>query len=116
MKLAIYKGESRKWNFEKYVRVHMDQHQILTDLKDHGYAGIDERSKVRHLQDGIKTSALDSVINTILASATLRTDFTACVALYQDFILQSTSSEANRTLLVTSVDTSGRGGRGGKRR
>ena len=45
LKLANYKGESRKWNFEKYVRVHMDQHQILNDLKEHGYAGIDERSR-----------------------------------------------------------------------
>ena len=50
LKVASYKGESKKWTFDKYVRVHMDQHQILNDLKEHGYAGIDERSKVRHLK------------------------------------------------------------------
>ena len=59
--MAAYKGETKRWNFDKYVRVHMDQHQILTDLKDHGYIGIDERSKVRHLMAGIKTDNLDAV-------------------------------------------------------
>ena len=49
LKVTQYKGELKKWNFEKYVRVHMDQHQILVDLKDHGYAGINDCSKVRHL-------------------------------------------------------------------
>ena len=48
LKYTVYKGESKIWNFEKYVHVHMDQHQILTDLIEHGYAGIDDRSKVRH--------------------------------------------------------------------
>ena len=27
-----YKGETKKWNFDKYVRVKMDQYQILTDI------------------------------------------------------------------------------------
>ena len=38
LKLANYKGESRKRTFDKYARVHMDQHQILNNLKEHGYA------------------------------------------------------------------------------
>ena len=77
----MYKGESKKFTFEKYVRIDMDQHQILNDLKTHGYAGIDNRSKIRHPQEGIKTASLDSVKNTILASSTLRSDFTACIVL-----------------------------------
>jgi hypothetical protein len=43
----------RRWNFEKYVKLHVDQHAILQGLVAHGYAGIDERSKVRHLMNGI---------------------------------------------------------------
>ena len=54
LKMANHKGESRKWNFEKYVRVHMDPHQILTDLKEYGYDGIDDRSKVHYLQERIE--------------------------------------------------------------
>ena len=86
LELARYSGETRKWIFNKYVKVHMDQHQILTDLKDHGYIGIDERSKVRHLMAGIKTDHLDAVKTQIISSITLRSDFAACVTLYKDFI------------------------------
>ena len=112
LKYAVYKGESKKFTFEKYVRIHMDQHQILNYLKDHGYAGIDDRSKVRNLQEGIKTTSLDSVKNTILASSTLRSDFTACVVLYTDFIHQATIANDNQSLLIVGVETGGRGGAG----
>ena len=56
-----YSGEKRRWNFEKYVKLQKDQHTILEGLMEHGYAGIDNRSKVRHLLDGIKTTSLDTV-------------------------------------------------------
>ena len=46
---TTYSGEKRNWNFEKYIKVHADQHAILEGLVDYGYAGIDEQSKVRHL-------------------------------------------------------------------
>jgi len=105
LKNALYKGELKNFNFEKYVRIHMDQHQILNDLKEHGYAGIDERSKVRHLTDGIKNTALDSVKNTILASATLRSDFTGCVALFKDFIHQSSTQSDTQSLQISQVET-----------
>ena len=63
----------------------MDQHQILTDLKEHSYSGIDERSKVRHLMAGINTETLDAVKTQIIASKPLRSDFAACIILYKDF-------------------------------
>ena len=40
------------WMFENFVQVHVD-HAILAGLVDHGYSGMDEWSKVRHLMDGI---------------------------------------------------------------
>ena len=66
----------------------MDHHSVLTDLTSHGYAGIDERSKVRHLLKGIKTFKMDSVKTAILASDTLRSDFGGCVTLYKDYMTQ----------------------------
>ena len=48
-----YDGEKCHWNFEKYVKIHVDQHVILAGLIEHGYSGIDERSKVCHLMNGI---------------------------------------------------------------
>lgn len=85
---TTYMGEMRRWNFERYVKVHVDQHSILRDLMQHGYAGIDERSKVRLLLEGIKTKELDHVKGQIYADSSLRNDFDRCVNLFQDFIKQ----------------------------
>ena len=46
---------------KKYMKVHIDEHAILAGLVEHGYSGIDERSKVSHLMQGIKTHDLDPV-------------------------------------------------------
>jgi hypothetical protein len=86
---TTYHGETRRWNFEKYVKMHVDQHHILHGLQEHGHSGIDVRSKVRHLLDGVRTSAYDSVKTRIMSDAALRTDFDACVTLYKDFIKQN---------------------------
>ena len=57
----MYQGETKRWNFEKYCRAHTEQHQILTNLIEHGHSGIDERSKVRHFMNGIKGNMFDTV-------------------------------------------------------
>ena len=84
--LARYSGETRKWIFNKYVKVHMDQHQILTDLEDHGYKRIDKRSNMWKLLNGIKTDALDVIKAQIITSEHLCSSFTVYIDLYQDFI------------------------------
>ena len=89
LKDTSYSGEKCRWNFEKYVNTHVDQHAILTGLVEHGYSGIDDRYKVRHLIAGVKTKVLDPVKTQIMASAALRNDFDACVNLYKYFIEQS---------------------------
>ena len=53
LKDTSYSGEKRRWNFEKYVKTHVHQHAILTDLVEHSYSSIDDRSKVQHLMAGI---------------------------------------------------------------
>ena len=89
LKDKSYSREKLRWNFKKYIKTHVDQHAILTGLVKHRYSGIDDRSKVRHLMDSIKTKVLDPVKTQIMASAALRNDFDACVNLYKDFIEQS---------------------------
>jgi hypothetical protein len=106
---TVYNGEQRRWNFERYVNVHKQQHSIMEGLVEHGYVGIDPRSKVRFLIEGIKTDKLDSVKTRIYSDATLRSDFDACVTLYQDFIKQmSSKSKGNpRDVNVSEVKVSG---------
>ena len=81
----------------------MNQHQILTDLKEHAYSGIDETSKVRHLLVGIKTETFDAVETQIIASDTICSNFSSCVKLYKYFISQTMTNSTDQTLLITGV-------------
>jgi hypothetical protein len=53
---TLYNGEKKCFTCEPYVRIHTEQHSVLNGLKDYGYIGIDDSSKVRHLLKGIKTT------------------------------------------------------------
>ena len=106
LQTTTYTGEKRRWNFEKYVKVHIDQHAILEGLREHGYAGIDPRSKVRHLLAGIKTSSLDTVKTRIMSDAQLRNDFDASVNLFQDFIEQTRSMQTKEVTIAALKSTS----------
>ena len=113
LQTTSYSGEKRRWNFEKFVRVHIDQHAILEGPVQHGYSGIDARSKVRHLLAGIKTTSLDTVKTRIMSDAQLRSDFSACVNLFQDFIEQTRSAEP-KDVTIASLQAS-RGGNGAQK-
>ena len=71
--------------------MHKEEHTILNGLTEYGYAGIDERTKVRKLLEGIKVEKLDVVKSQRLSSPHLRTDFDACVDLFNQFIAQQQS-------------------------
>ena len=101
---VAYTGEKRRFNFERFVKIHVDQHAILEGLVEHGYSGIDARSKVRHLLDGIRTTELDTVKTRIMSDATLRSDFDRCVNLFQDFIEQKRgSANVERDVQIAAV-------------
>jgi hypothetical protein len=70
------------------VQIHTEQHSVLNGLKDYGYAGIDDSSKVRHFLKGIKTTELDIFKTKVMASPSLRDYFTSTVELYSTFIKQ----------------------------
>jgi hypothetical protein len=85
---TLYNGEKKRFTWETYVSIHTEQHTVLNGLKDYGYAGIDHSSKVRHLLNGIKTTELDVCKAQVMASPSLRDDFSATVELYSTFIKQ----------------------------
>ena len=94
LEAANYSGKKHDWNFKKYVKLHA----ILEGLVEHGYLGINTCSKVWHLLKGIKTMTFDSVKMRIVSDATLRTDFDACVSLFQDFIKQCSTTHTSQQL------------------
>jgi hypothetical protein len=53
---TLYNVEKKRFTWETYVRIHTEQHSVFNGLKDYGYAGINDSSKVRHLLKGIKTT------------------------------------------------------------
>jgi hypothetical protein len=53
---TLYNGEKKRFTWDTYVRIHTEQHSFLNGLKDYGYAGIDDSSKVRYLLKVIKTT------------------------------------------------------------
>jgi hypothetical protein len=84
--ITLYNGEKKRFTWETYVRIHTEQHSVLNGLKDYGYAGIDDSSKVRHLLKGIKTTYIDVFKTQVMPSPSLRDNFAATVELYSTFI------------------------------
>ena len=83
-----YTGDKRSLTFEKYATLHKKQHNILKNLKDHGYTVIDQISKVRYLSEGIKTTSLDSVKTRIMSDESLTQYFYGCVTMYKESVKQ----------------------------
>jgi hypothetical protein len=98
---TLYNGENKRFTWETYVRIHTEQHSVFNGLKDYGYAGIDDSSKVCHLLKGIKTTELDVCKTQVMASPSLRDIFSATVELYSAFIKQMKSE--NPQLNVSEV-------------
>jgi hypothetical protein len=85
---TLYNGENKRFIRETYVRIDTEQHSVLNGLKDYGYAGIYDSSKVRHLLKVIKTTELYVCKTQVMASPSLRYIFEATVELYSTFIKQ----------------------------
>jgi hypothetical protein len=68
----LYNGEKKCFTSETYVRIHTEQNSVFNGLKDYGYPGIDDSSKVRHLLKGIKTTELDVCKTQVISSPSLR--------------------------------------------
>jgi hypothetical protein len=83
---TLYNSEKKRFTWKKYVRIHTEKHSVLNDLKDYGYAGIDDSSKVRHLLKGIKTTELEVCKTRVMASPSLCDEFAATVEVYSTFI------------------------------
>jgi hypothetical protein len=101
---AVYNGKQRRFPIEKYISVHKDNHYILESLKAYGYIGMDERTKVRHFMNGVKTKDLDAVKMTINANAELRSNFDKCTSLFKDAVEQA-QADHTPSVNISKVET-----------
>ena len=111
---AKYYGEKRRYNFESYISTLNEQFQVLNNLKRYGYAGIDESSKVRRLNSGIKTEKLNAPKAQIMSNRALQDNFDDAVGLYQDFIAQSKPTNDNDEFNVSGFEGGGGNSSGGR--
>ena len=88
---------------------------MIEGLKEHGHMGIDPRSQVRHLIQGIKITEFESVKDMIMLTASLRNDYDGFVSLYKTFIYQR-KKVSPPELNISGVDSSNQKVGGQKKR
>ena len=54
---TFYKGETARYNFEKYIATHKEAHKMLEDCNYNGGRGMDDDTKIQHFKTGIKVEA-----------------------------------------------------------
>jgi hypothetical protein len=102
-----YTGENRRWNMQRYVTAHVECFNILDGLKEYGFSGMDEATRVRKFVTGIKTDKLDAVRAAVLADPTL--SFDRVTRLYKDHVAmtQSLNPSPQENRQVSDVRASG---------
>ena len=105
-----YEGDCKNFNFDKYVNLHVEQHNQHADLQEYRVAPLAENLKTLWFQDEIKDPSLDAVKTSINAKRANFTDFDSVKDTNVDF--KSTENPINdpRTRQVVSVACSGLGG------
>jgi hypothetical protein len=61
LQTTFYSGDKQKFTFKKLVQIHKDQHTALKGLEQYGFPRLDERSKVRYLNNAITTKNLNAI-------------------------------------------------------
>ena len=108
---TIYTGRNY-FTFEHYCTLHSQQHGILSGLQDHGHSGIDEASKVVHLNNRIKDTALKGAKLAMLADVGDRKYFATTVAYYKSVLTNHRESHSCKPDVNITGFGSGCGGRG----
>ena len=98
-----YTGESKRFTFDRYVNQHKDAHTILDGLKQYGYSGIDNASKVRRFLDGIQYKPLDSAKYHINTHDTLDEDFDGVVNFLKNTLIQNNLMSGDSTAQISAT-------------
>ena len=70
---TFYKGETSKFNFEKYINAHKTAHKIFKDCNFINGSGLDDATKIQYFKSGIRPEAgLDVVLTTLRSNPTYR--------------------------------------------
>jgi len=105
-----YEGDQKNFNFDKYVTLHVEQHNQHSDLTEYGVKPLDESLKIHWFKDGIKCMSLDAVKAVITTNKERYSQFDSIKDAYVDFKHTMTPTLDPRTRQVATVGTGRCGG------
>jgi hypothetical protein len=105
-----YEGNCKNFNFDKYMNLHIEQHNQHSDLQEYGVAPLAKNLKTLWFQDGIRDPSLNAVKASINANHANFTDFDSVKDAYVEFKHTENPTNDQRTRQVASVTRGGRGG------
>ena len=115
---TFYKGETARFNFEKYISVHKEAHKMLEDCNYNNGRGMDDATKVQHFKTGIKAdAALENALSNARANPAFR-DFNHLVSFLSAEVdhkkVRSQQLQSSKDRRVAGLDHHSNGGKGGR--
>ncbi len=104
-----YEGDRKNFIFDKFVNLHVGQHNQHADLQEYGVAPLAENLKTLWFQDGISDPSLNAVKASINANHANFTDFDSVEDTYMEFKCTDNPTNDPRTQQVASVAHGGHG-------
>jgi hypothetical protein len=105
-----YEGDCKNFNFDKYVNLHIEQHNRHAELQEYGVAPLAESLRTLWFQDGIRDPSLNAVKASINANCANFTDFDSVKDAYVEFKRTENPTNDPKTRQVASVARGGCGG------
>ncbi len=98
-----YEDDRRNFTFDKYVQLHMQQHNLHADLADYGVAPLSENLKILWFKEGITDRSFNAVKMNVIASPERYTTFQAIQEAYSTFHRQRCQTDAPRARQVSAM-------------
>jgi hypothetical protein len=105
-----YEGDRKNFNFDKYMNLHVEQHNQHADLQEYGVAPLVKNLKTLWFQEGIRDPSLDTVKASINANRANFTDFDSVKDAYVEIKRTENLTNDPRTRQIASVARGGHGG------
>jgi hypothetical protein len=105
-----YEGDCKNFNFDKYVNLHVEQHNLHANLQEYRVAPLAKSLKTVWFQDGIRDPSLNAVKVSINANRANFTDFDSVKDAYAEFKHTENPTNDPMTRQVASVARGGCGG------
>ncbi len=104
-----YEGDRKNFNFDKYVNLHIEQHNQHADLQEYRVAPLAENLRTLWFQDGIRDPSLNAVEASINANRASFSYFDSVKDAYVEFKCTENPTNDPKTRQVASVACGGPG-------